>query len=203
MWWTLFQAVVFNLVPAFFTFNAALAPTPENTKTWLVFWSAHTAFSLLELLGDALVFWLPLYHLIKGLVIVWLVFFGGAARIYELWLVRALTQYEVALERGLGRIQTATANGALGLASAAVSKLQDAPQWVAAGAAAVMRAQAVGAVEGALAQAQAQLQAQGGGGGGGGGAGVDDASAAAAPPNVAVRRRAAVGGPGEGVPSPD
>ena len=199
--WAFLQAVVFNLIPAFYTFQAALDPSPEKTKTWLTFWSAHSVFSLCELAGDAFMFWLPLYHLIKGLTIVWLVFFGGAARIYELWLVRVLDSYEAVLEQGLGRIQTATRDGALGLASAAVSKLQDAPQWVAAAGAAVMRANAAGVVEGALAQAQAQLQAAGAPAEGGGGTAAGGATPA--PPNVALRRRPAAGGQGEGVPSPD
>lgn len=128
-------------------------------------------------------FWLPLYHLFKGLTIIWLVFFGGAARIYELWLVRVLDSYEAALERGLGRIQAATASGAMGLAAAAVSKLQDAPQWVAAGAAVVIRAQAAGAVEGALAQARAQLEEHAPPAGA--------PAAAAAPPPRPLRGRAA------------
>jgi hypothetical protein len=206
MVWSLLQTVIFNLIPAFLTFNAALEPTPEKTKTWLIFWSAHCFFSLAELAGDAFLFFLPLYHLIKGLIIIWLVFFGGAARVYEVWLVRVLDSYEGVLERGLGQIQTATASSALGLASAAVSKLQDAPQWVAAGAAAVMRAQAAGAMEGALAQPQAQVQAPpppgalpepGAAASGGGGAPAGGTAA----PHVAVRRaRPAVG---DGLPSPD
>lgn len=124
--------VVLNLVPAYSTYVAVVRPSPEATKTWLTFWVVHTMFSIAELFLDAVAWWLPAYQVFKVLLVLWLVFFGGAGVIYNGVVQRVLERYEAEIDAGLDRLQLASVAGALHWAKAGLSQLSNAPSWLAA-----------------------------------------------------------------------
>lgn len=124
--------VVLNLVPAYSTYIAVVRPSPEATKTWLTFWVVHTIFSIAELFLDVIAFWLPAYQLAKVLLVLWMVFWGGAGVLYNTVVQRLLEQYEDVIDEGLNQMQVATAASALHWAKTGLSKLNTAgPAWLA------------------------------------------------------------------------
>ena len=107
------SCILFHILPAYYTYREALAPTADGTKKWLTFWIVHTVFNSFELLGDLVLARTPLYVLAKIVVVVWLLFRGGAIYIYEQWLSKLLTQYEQELDSALDRVTVVTADGFL------------------------------------------------------------------------------------------
>ena len=117
------SAVLFHVVPAILTYSAAIAPTPEATRKWLVFWICHTCLSVVELVADLALSHRVAYAAAKACAFFYLVFLGGATALYDAWLCRVLNQHEADISRGLGRVQAASADGALKLAYAALQRL--------------------------------------------------------------------------------
>ncbi len=138
--------VALNIVPAYYTFQAVVSPSAESTKRWLTFWVIHTAFSSMELVLDIFGAWVPVYLAAKTAFVLYLVFFGGAASIYNGCVRAALERYEGRIDAGLDSLQVATASNALRWARSGLSQLRDGPGWLApAAAAATLQVEALAA----------------------------------------------------------
>ena len=134
--WSSAYDIALNIVPAYYTFQAVVSPSAESTKRWLTFWVIHTAFSSVELVLDIFAAWLPVYMAAKTVFIIWLVFFGGAASIYNGCVRAQLERYEGKIDAGLDSLQVATASNALRWARSGLSQLREGPAWLAPAAAA-------------------------------------------------------------------
>jgi len=85
-----------TLYPAYMSYKAIASGNAAAHKQWLMFWIVNTAFTILELFGDALVSWLPLYYEAKIGFLLWLALprFQGATIIYERFVSPILDEYE-------------------------------------------------------------------------------------------------------------
>jgi len=55
----------------------------SEEKHWLVFWTLYGVVQFLELFLDMIVSWLPFYYELKVCLIVYMAFFDGASKVYE------------------------------------------------------------------------------------------------------------------------
>eukprot|EP01066_Platyproteum_vivax_P009131 Platyproteum_vivax@DN3994_c0_g1_i1.p1 len=60
------------LYPAFMSFKAIESSDTDDDKMWLTYWVVYAAFSVVEVFTDYVLFWIPMYYLIKIVFLVWL-----------------------------------------------------------------------------------------------------------------------------------
>jgi len=60
------------LYPAFESFKALEGNSVEGMQFWLTYWLVFSSFVLLEAMIDYLLFWVPLYYLLKLVFLLWL-----------------------------------------------------------------------------------------------------------------------------------
>mmetsp|Transcript_7033 Transcript_7033/g.25020 ORF Transcript_7033/g.25020 Transcript_7033/m.25020 type:complete len:179 (-) Transcript_7033:118-654(-) len=96
-----------NIYPAYMSYKAILSGRPEQHRQWLMFWIVSTCFTILEMFGDALVSWLPLYYEAKIACLVWLALprFKGATTIYTNYVGPLLDTYEADIDGGLDAVR--------------------------------------------------------------------------------------------------
>lgn len=94
-----------NLYPAYMSYKAIVSGRQEEYKQWLMFWTVNTVFTILEMFGDALVSWLPLYYEAKIGFLVWLAVFQGATIIYERYVGPVLDEYESDIDHKLDAVK--------------------------------------------------------------------------------------------------
>ncbi len=84
------------LLPAYVTYSKIQAGAKDSYNRLLVFWIVMACFSVLELFGDMLISWLPLYYESKICFIVWLSLPGtrGADKLYDRVISPYLNEYE-------------------------------------------------------------------------------------------------------------
>ncbi|RKO84720.1 lysine-specific demethylase 3B, partial [Blyttiomyces helicus] len=72
-------------------------------QRWLVHWTVMGFFTAFEILGDALVFWVPGYYEAKLVFVLWLVnpYSEGSWHIYRLWLQPTLERHERDIDRAI------------------------------------------------------------------------------------------------------
>merc|ERR1719456_1839615 len=115
--------------PAYESFKA-LEPdnekreNPRMMRTWLTYWIVYSLFSVVEVFVDYILYWVPLYYLLKLVFLVWLMIpkLGGAELVYKLFIEPMLRQYrkriDVAVDDAAEKLN-AVAEGATGVARTA------------------------------------------------------------------------------------
>jgi receptor expression-enhancing protein 5/6 len=105
--------------PAYESFKA-LEPdeekreNPRMMRTWLTYWIVYSLFSVLEVFVDYILYWVPLYYLLKLVFLVWLMIpkLGGAELVYNAMIKPMLRQYrkriDVVIDDAHGKIAEAT-----------------------------------------------------------------------------------------------
>jgi receptor expression-enhancing protein 5/6 len=86
--------------PAYESFKA-LEPdqekreNPRMMRTWLTYWIVYSLFSVVEVFVDYILYWVPLYYLLKLVFLVWLMIpkLGGAELVYKMLIEPSLRQY--------------------------------------------------------------------------------------------------------------
>merc|ERR1719174_2344341 len=135
--------------PAYESFKA-LEPdnekreNPRLMRTWLTYWIVYSLFSVVEVFVDYILYWVPLYYLLKLVFLVWLMIpkLGGAELVYKVLIEPSLRQYRKKIDTsiddaqekinkvqadfgGLAKQATTVAGvAAAGLAAAAKSQVQ-------------------------------------------------------------------------------
>jgi receptor expression-enhancing protein 5/6 len=137
--------------PAYESFKA-LEPdnekreNPRMMRTWLTYWIVYSLFSVVEVFVDYILYWVPLYYLLKLVFLIWLMIprLGGAELVYKVLIEPSLRQYrkkiDVAIDDTQAKLIEATeginltekakqaavgvATGAAGLAAAAKTGLK-------------------------------------------------------------------------------
>jgi len=82
--------------PLYASFLALRTPSKEDDAQWLTYWMCYGTFTLVESLTDALLYWIPMYHIWKIAFLVWcfLPSTRGAQYIYERLIMPILAKYE-------------------------------------------------------------------------------------------------------------
>jgi receptor expression-enhancing protein 5/6 len=127
--------------PAYESFKA-LEPdnekreNPRMMRTWLTYWIVYSLFSVVEVFVDWILYWVPLYYLLKLVFLVWLMIpkLGGAELVYKVLIEPSLRQYrkriDVVIDDAQEKLQKATtglenvsthAKAAAGVAAAGIA----------------------------------------------------------------------------------
>jgi TB2/DP1, HVA22 family len=77
------SALLGNIYPAYASYKAVLSRDPEQHKQWLCYWVIAALFVVVELVGDVLISWLPLYYEAKLGLLAWLTLGKGATHLYD------------------------------------------------------------------------------------------------------------------------
>merc|ERR1719174_1005509 len=86
---------------------------PRMMRTWLTYWIVYSLFSVVEVFVDYILYWVPLYYLLKLVFLVWLMIpkLGGAELVYKILIEPSLRQYrkriDVAIDDAQDKIKTA------------------------------------------------------------------------------------------------
>merc|ERR1719379_2941298 len=128
--------------PAYESFKA-LEPdnekreNPRMMRTWLTYWIVYSLFSVVEVFVDYILYWVPLYYLLKLVFLVWLMIpkLGGAELVYKVLIEPSLRQYrkriDVAIDdaqeqlnkakKDLGGLKSQVTSVAAGVAAAGLA----------------------------------------------------------------------------------
>eukprot|EP00091_Calanus_sinicus_P007938 TRINITY_DN1931_c0_g1_i4.p1 TRINITY_DN1931_c0_g1~~TRINITY_DN1931_c0_g1_i4.p1 ORF type:complete len:205 (+),score=68.47 TRINITY_DN1931_c0_g1_i4:175-789(+) len=136
--------VIGFLYPAYESVKALHESGREIEKRWLTYWVVFAFFHVLEFFSDHLVWWVPLYWLVKTIFLVWCmapINKNGSAVMYELVIQPLYTKYHAnidtamdkaatkaggLLEKAKEKVKEAADNQKSGLLDMAVEKVKDA-----------------------------------------------------------------------------
>jgi receptor expression-enhancing protein 1/2/3/4 len=95
------------LYPSYQSYKAIKLNDATQHTQWLTFWIVSTYISLLEVLGDSLLFWLPFYYEAKVLLLGWLVlpYFRGASVLYDRVVSPYLHRYEKEIDASVAQLK--------------------------------------------------------------------------------------------------
>ena len=136
--------VIGFIYPAYESVKALNEAGREIEKRWLTYWVVFSFFHVLEFFSDHLVWWVPLYWLVKTIFLVWCMLpfkQNGSAVIYQLVIQPLYVKYhgnietvmdkavhkaEGLLEKAKDKVKEAADNQKEGLLELAVEKVKDA-----------------------------------------------------------------------------
>eukprot|EP00359_Climacostomum_virens_P008839 CAMPEP_0204905300 /NCGR_PEP_ID=MMETSP1397-20131031/5345_1 /ASSEMBLY_ACC=CAM_ASM_000891 /TAXON_ID=49980 /ORGANISM="Climacostomum Climacostomum virens, Strain Stock W-24" /LENGTH=112 /DNA_ID=CAMNT_0052074171 /DNA_START=216 /DNA_END=554 /DNA_ORIENTATION=- len=89
------------------SFKAIESKDYEDDKQWLTYWVVYGSFTVVDTFTDVLLSWLPFYHPIKLLVLIFLAWpeTKGAQTVYDRLIRPILVKHESVIDQGLGHIK--------------------------------------------------------------------------------------------------
>ena len=77
------------------------SPSKVDDEQWLSYWIIYSFITLLEMLAEPLLYWIPVWYPVKLLFVAWLVLpqFKGASFIYEKLVREQLSKYRARYPR--------------------------------------------------------------------------------------------------------
>ncbi|XAR50353.1 hypothetical protein NMG60_11004649 [Bertholletia excelsa] len=89
---------VMLLYPLYASVMAIESPSKVDDEQWLAYWILYSFLTLMEMLLQPILEWIPIWYDIKLLFVAWLVLphFRGAAFIYERFVREKIKQYGIA-----------------------------------------------------------------------------------------------------------
>lgn len=100
-------SVVCFIYPAYKSFKAVESPQGDDDKQWLTYWIVYSTFNILEYFADLILFWIPLYDLLKCLFLVWCMWpveNNGSVIVYNTLLRPFLLQNESRIDARLSKV---------------------------------------------------------------------------------------------------
>jgi receptor expression-enhancing protein 5/6 len=83
-------------------FKSEREDAPVLMRTWLTYWIVYSLFSVIDVFVDYILYWIPLYYLVKLVFLVWLFpRMGGADVIYKIFIEPTLRQYRKRIDTAL------------------------------------------------------------------------------------------------------
>eukprot|EP00745_Piridium_sociabile_P011177 TRINITY_DN180021_c0_g1_i1.p1 TRINITY_DN180021_c0_g1~~TRINITY_DN180021_c0_g1_i1.p1 ORF type:complete len:192 (-),score=16.33 TRINITY_DN180021_c0_g1_i1:87-662(-) len=94
------------LYPAWQSFRAIESSNAEDDKLWLTYWVVYGFFSLVEVFGDYILFWVPFYWMLKLIFLVYLFLpqTKGAIQMYNQFIRPFLMKNEKRIEDTIKRV---------------------------------------------------------------------------------------------------
>ncbi|KAI9094998.1 TB2/DP1, HVA22 family-domain-containing protein [Phlyctochytrium arcticum] len=109
----IFSRLLGNLMgyvyPAYLSYKAVKARDMVELDRWLIHWIVMASFTIAEIAGDTLLFWVPLYYEFKLLIILWLVlpYSQGSLYLYKNFLQPTLAKHEGDIDDAMIQAQAA------------------------------------------------------------------------------------------------
>jgi receptor expression-enhancing protein 5/6 len=96
------------IYPAYMSFKAIETAEKEDDRQWLTYWVVYGGFTIVDTVTDVLLFWVPFYHPIKLLILIFLAWpeTRGAEIVYNRFIKSLLKQHEATIDDGLGRVKS-------------------------------------------------------------------------------------------------
>lgn len=108
---SLLCSVVCFIYPAYKSFKAVESPQGDDDKQWLTYWIVYSTFNILEYFADLILFWIPMYDLIKCLFLVWCMWpipNNGSSIVYNNvlrpWLLKNESKIDAKLDNVAGKV---------------------------------------------------------------------------------------------------
>ncbi|XP_039133702.1 protein HVA22-like [Dioscorea cayenensis subsp. rotundata] len=82
------------LYPLYASVQALESPSKLDDEQWLAYWILYSFLTLLEMIADPILKWIPIWYQMKVILVAWLVLpqFRGAAFLYEKFVREKLRQ---------------------------------------------------------------------------------------------------------------
>ena len=94
------------LYPAYCSFKAIESPESNDDVQWLTYWVVFGFLNIIETFTDILLYWFPLYFTLKTILVIYLVYFRGAAFAYAHFLRPLLISKEAKIDGELNKLKS-------------------------------------------------------------------------------------------------
>ncbi|KAG1330951.1 HVA22-like protein e [Cocos nucifera] len=86
---------VMLLYPLYASVRAIESPSKLDDEQWLAYWILYSFLTLMEMVAEPVLYWIPIWYQIKVVLVAWLVLpqFRGASFIYERFVREQLKKY--------------------------------------------------------------------------------------------------------------
>ncbi|KAL5260348.1 hypothetical protein ACHWQZ_G010464 [Mnemiopsis leidyi] len=104
---SLLCSVVCFVYPAYKSFKAVESPQGDDDTQWLTYWIVYSTFNILEYFADLILFWIPMYNLLKCLFLLWCMWpipNNGATIVYKKILRPFLLKNEDKIDAKLDKV---------------------------------------------------------------------------------------------------
>jgi receptor expression-enhancing protein 5/6 len=103
---SLIVQVVGILYPAYMSFKAIESPEEDDDKMWLTYWAVFALYNFADRFIDYLFFWVPCYHAIKLIVLVYMFFptTRGAIVFYNVFARPFFLAWEAKIDSALSEV---------------------------------------------------------------------------------------------------
>ncbi|XP_010926852.1 HVA22-like protein e [Elaeis guineensis] len=83
------------LYPLYASVRAIESPSKLDDEQWLAYWILYSFLTLMEMVAEPVLYWVPIWYQIKVVLVAWLVLpqFRGASFIYERFVREQLRKY--------------------------------------------------------------------------------------------------------------
>ncbi|CAL9769003.1 unnamed protein product, partial [Musa acuminata subsp. burmannicoides] len=87
------------LYPLYASICAIESPSKNDDEQWLAYWILYSFLTLMEMVAEPILYWIPVWYQIKVIFVAWLVLphFRGASFMYERFVREQLIKYGVKL----------------------------------------------------------------------------------------------------------
>lgn len=98
--------VVGILYPAYMSFKAIESKEDDDDKLWLTYWVVFSLYNFADRFVDILFFWVPFYHVIKLIVLIYMFFpeTRGALKFYNIVARPIFKMYESKIDAALKNV---------------------------------------------------------------------------------------------------
>ncbi|KAI4987042.1 hypothetical protein ZWY2020_019842 [Hordeum vulgare] len=109
---------VMLLYPLYASVQAMESPSKLDDEQWLAYWILYSFVTLVEMVLESLIYWIPIWYELKLLFLAWLALpnFRGAAFIYDRFVREQLRKHNLTNHPGSG-ISSKKENGGRGSTS--------------------------------------------------------------------------------------
>lgn len=100
--------IVFVIYPGYMSFKAIETKATDDDKQWLTYWVVYASLKLIEAFLDIVLFWVPLYGVIKLGFLLWLAWpeSRGALKLYDTVVRPILMKHEKQIDDTLADLRS-------------------------------------------------------------------------------------------------
>ena len=100
--------IVGFIYPAYKSIKAIESKSTEDDRKWLVYWVVYSTLIILEYFSDLLLFWFPMYYMIKSFLLIWCMHpnYNGSEFIYNNIIKPAFIKHEKKIDELVENVQT-------------------------------------------------------------------------------------------------
>ncbi|ONK56152.1 uncharacterized protein A4U43_C10F4680 [Asparagus officinalis] len=92
------------LYPLYASVRAIESPSKLDDEQWLAYWILYSFLTLMEMVAEPILYWIPIWYQLKVAFVAWLVLpqFQGASFMYEKFVREQLKKYGAKMGKNVG-----------------------------------------------------------------------------------------------------